>query len=99
MTGESGEPGQAKLPGMPTRPGWPSLIVAGSVALLLAVGTIVTRELAGVILTAAWCLGYCLWFIGRMSAVRTAAVKRAGWGGQHPETGNGQAVSGDVGGN
>ncbi|HEY1324131.1 MAG TPA: hypothetical protein VGF32_27985 [Streptosporangiaceae bacterium] len=69
MTGESYKPGQAEPPRTPIkRPGQTSLIVGWSVAVLLAVVTVVTGQLLGIVVVAAWTSGWTLWFMRRVKA-------------------------------
>jgi hypothetical protein len=69
MTGKPYKPGRAGPPRTPAkRPGRPSLIVGWSVAVLLAVVTVVTGQLLGIVVVAAWLCGWTLWFFRRVKA-------------------------------
>lgn len=73
-TGKSHKPGQAEPARMSTnRPGRTSLVVGWLGAVVLAVVTVVTGQLFGIIVVAAWTGGWTLWYIRRMKA---ASVSR-----------------------
>jgi hypothetical protein len=93
MTGESHKPGQSLPPGIPSRPGTPSLTVAILVGLILAVVPLITRDEVWVLLPAAWVWAYCLWFMRRLTAIRVAL---ADWESQRLESRADQVVPKDL---